>query len=46
VLAAQGIDPAEGSESFKNDLLAKIWIETANASGRSSAGRWSKWLTA
>ncbi len=38
VLAAQGIDPAEGSEAFKNDLLALIWIETANA--RRIRGEW------
>jgi tetratricopeptide (TPR) repeat protein len=38
VLAAQGIDPAEGSELFKNDLLATIWIETANA--RRLRGEW------
>jgi tetratricopeptide (TPR) repeat protein len=38
VLAAQGIDPAEGSETFKNDLLALIWIETANA--RRIRGEW------
>jgi hypothetical protein len=38
VLAAQGIDPAEGSEPFKNDLLAMIWIETANT--RRMRGEW------
>jgi tetratricopeptide (TPR) repeat protein len=38
VLAAQGIDPAEGSVAFKNDLLAMIWIETANA--RRMRGEW------
>jgi tetratricopeptide (TPR) repeat protein len=38
LLAAQGIDPAEGSEHFKNDLLAMIWIETANA--RRVRGEW------
>jgi|GEM_PF-1158625 len=38
LLAAQGIDPAEGSEAFKNDLLAMIWTETANA--RRIRGEW------
>jgi tetratricopeptide (TPR) repeat protein len=38
VLAAQGIDPAEGSEAYKNDLLAMTWIETANA--RRIRGEW------
>src|SRR6202521_2153191 len=37
-LAAQGIDPAEGSETLKNDLVALIWIETANA--RRIRGEW------
>jgi tetratricopeptide (TPR) repeat protein len=44
VLAAQGIDPAEGSEAFKNDLLAMIWIETANA--RRIRGEWQRARTA
>ncbi len=44
VLAAQGIDPAEGSEAFKNDLLAMIWIETANA--RRVRGEWQHARTA
>jgi tetratricopeptide (TPR) repeat protein len=38
LLAAQGIDPAEGSAAFKNDFLAMIWIETANA--RRISGEW------
>lgn len=38
VLAAQGIDTAEGSEAFRNDRLAMIWIETANA--RRIRGEW------
>src|SRR4051812_44513498 len=38
LLAAQGIDPAEGSEAFKNDRLAAIWTETANA--RRMRGEW------
>jgi len=38
VLAVQGIDPAEGSEAFKHDRLAMIWIETANA--RRIRGEW------
>jgi tetratricopeptide (TPR) repeat protein len=38
VLAAQGIQPAEGSETFRNDRLAMIWIETANA--RRTRGEW------
>ncbi|HEX7186100.1 MAG TPA: hypothetical protein VF756_30015 [Thermoanaerobaculia bacterium] len=38
LLAAQGIDPTEGSEAFKNDLLAMIWTDTANA--RRIRGEW------
>lgn len=38
LLGAQGIDPAEGSEGFKNDLLARIWTEAANA--RRIRGEW------
>jgi tetratricopeptide (TPR) repeat protein len=38
VLAAQGIHPAEGSETFRNDRLTMIWIETANA--RRIRGEW------
>lgn len=44
LLAAQGIDPAEGSEAFKNDLLAMIWTETANA--RRIRGEWQPARTA
>jgi tetratricopeptide (TPR) repeat protein len=44
LLAAQGIDPAEGSGAFKNDLLAMIWIETANA--RRIRGEWQSARTA
>jgi tetratricopeptide (TPR) repeat protein len=44
LLAAQGMDPAEGSEAFKNDLLAMIWIETANA--RRIRGEWQSARTA
>jgi tetratricopeptide (TPR) repeat protein len=44
LLAAQGIDPAEGSETFKNDLVAMIWIETANA--RRIRGEWQHARTA
>jgi tetratricopeptide (TPR) repeat protein len=44
LLAVQGIDPAEGSEAFKNDLLAMIWIETANA--RRIRGEWQHARTA
>jgi tetratricopeptide (TPR) repeat protein len=44
LLAAQGIDPAEGREPFKNDLLAMIWIETANA--RRVRGEWQHARTA
>jgi tetratricopeptide (TPR) repeat protein len=44
LLAAQGIDPAEGSEAFKNDLLAMIWTETANA--RRLRGEWQPARTA
>ena len=43
-LAAQGMDPAEGSEAFKNDLLARIWTETANV--RRIRGEWQPALTA
>ncbi len=38
VLAAQAVDPTEGSEAFKNDHLAMIWIEAANA--RRMRGEW------
>lgn len=38
VLAVQGIDPAEGSDIFKNDRLAMIWTEAANA--RRVRGEW------
>ncbi len=38
VLAAQGIDTTEGSEAFRNDRLAMVWIETANA--RRIRGEW------
>jgi tetratricopeptide (TPR) repeat protein len=44
LLAAQGIDLAEASETFKNDLLATIWIETANA--RRIRGEWQHARTA
>jgi tetratricopeptide (TPR) repeat protein len=44
LLAAQGMDPAEGSEAFKNDLLAMIWSETANA--RRIRGEWQSARTA
>jgi tetratricopeptide (TPR) repeat protein len=44
LLAAQGIDRAEGSEAFKNDFLAMIWIETANA--RRIRGEWQSARTA
>jgi tetratricopeptide (TPR) repeat protein len=40
VLAVRGIDPAEGSEIFKNDRLAMIWIEAANA--RRVRGEWQQ----
>jgi tetratricopeptide (TPR) repeat protein len=40
LLAAHGMDPTEGSESFKNDLLALIWIESANA--RRIRGEWQQ----
>ena len=43
-LAAQGMDPAEGSDAFKNDFLAMIWIETANA--RRIRGEWQHAHTA
>jgi tetratricopeptide (TPR) repeat protein len=41
VLAAQGL---AASEAFKNDLLAMIWIETANA--RRIRGEWQQARTA
>lgn len=44
LLAAQGMDPSEGSEAFKNDFLAMIWIETANA--RRIRGEWQSARTA
>jgi tetratricopeptide (TPR) repeat protein len=44
LLATNGMDPAEGSEAFKNDLLAMIWIETANA--RRIRGEWQSARTA
>lgn len=44
LLAAQGMDLAEGSEAFKNDLLAKIWTESANA--RRIRGEWQPARTA
>ena len=31
LLAANGIDPGEASDSFRSDLVAKVWIETANS---------------
>jgi tetratricopeptide (TPR) repeat protein len=40
VLAVRGVDPAEGSEIFKNDRLAMIWIEAANA--RRVRGEWQQ----
>lgn len=44
VLAVQGMDEKRNSFSFKNDLLATIWTETANA--RRIHGEWPHAYTA
>lgn len=44
VLAVQGMDEKRNTASFKNDLLATIWTETANA--RRIHGEWPHAYTA